>query len=607
MCGIHFILDKYNELDIDVIHKMSRVTKHRGPDETKIKVLKSERHTYQLAANRLKITDQSNAASQPFFDDNFALIFNGEIYNYYELKNDLISDKVNFKTHSDTEVLFHWLKQNGGKNLHKLEGMFAFVFINLKTDDVIIATDRFGIKPIYYYQDDRYFIVSSEIRPILSTGIMRKTLNISQIHHYIQFNYAQPPATFYRNISVLEHGHLLKKQGQDWSKEIYSTKSTVANEGEPDSQIIENYLTKSLLQQLGANVPTGLLLSGGVDSTLLLALAHKEGLILPTFSIVNSKKDSLYGTMDYKYSKLAASTYSSDHTTLEANIKLLDQFPEFISKLDQPIGDSSYLMTHAICREASASMKVLLSGAGADEVFAGYNRHWAYYKYLKNKKLLDVLVPTAKPLLRHVPSDIAHPFRKRLRIVKKFVHDYDHSAKTTFLNYVSSSDQSVVTRSKTTNHTSDFSFEAALEHDRSNYLVHDVLALSDRASMLNGIEVRVPYLNEHLVNYLDSFPAEARITRGRKWILKEILEKNGGKKFCNRPKEGFGLPISNWLFDKGASFLWESMEDSDNLLFEYFDRKKFENIVSQQKRGQLDQGPLIWSILVLAHWLKANF
>ena len=614
MCGINLIIDKYNQLDTGAVKKMSAQTAHRGPDESKTITQRSPSATYHIAANRLKITDQSDAASQPFIIDGCKqiLLFNGEIYNYHKLKNELLNKNISFNSHSDTEVLFHWIREYGLEGISNLEGMFAFIFIDLSIDEIIIARDRFGIKPIYYYDNDQFFIASSEVKAIAESGLFVKELNPSSIPQYLRYKYVKAPETFYMGIYELEHGHTYHCKNRSWEKHKYDLQKIQPENKIPNINDVESLITNSLIQQLDTQVPLGLLLSGGVDSTLLLALAKKEGFTLPTYSIVNSHKDKSFGTKDLKYSRLASKMYASDHHEVEMDISILNQFEEFISKVDQPIGDSSYLMTKAISKYASATqpngnngMKILLSGAGADELFAGYNRHAAFYSYLNNTKIFNTIAPLLKPILSVLPTGKKHPLRKHFRLMKKWSISHDPSPYTTFDNFLSFNEMNIGT-SQTSKTVSDW-FGWAISHDQNNYLIGDVLALSDRASMLHGIELRVPYLNDNLVHYLNKFPAESRIHKGSKWMLKEILSKHGGVKFTKRAKEGFGLPLSGWLFDQKTAHLWDIFIDENQLIFNFLDKKRFDELIDQQKRRVEDHGPLLWSILVLAHWLKQNF
>ncbi|MCG8310495.1 MAG: asparagine synthase (glutamine-hydrolyzing) [Cytophagales bacterium] len=589
--------------------RMSEATRHRGPDETCTKIINGDSYHYHLSANRLAITDQSDNAAQPFHDEasKCALLFNGEIYNYYELRNDLIAQNISFNSFSDTEVLFHWIKTYGPEGLKKLEGMFAFIFINFENEEVFVARDRFGIKPIYFYQNERFIIISSEIKAIVRTGLIKKVLNRNQLFHYLSYKYARPPETFYKDVYELEHGHYLRlhRKGSENKKFIDEKKPSIFTT--PDIKKVEELITDSLLKQLNAGVPLGLLLSGGVDSTLLLALAQKEGYKLPTYSVVNTKKENSFGTNDRHYSRLASSIYACDHHELEIDIGLLDQFDDSISKMDQPIGDSSYLLTSEICRYASDSMKILLSGAGADELFAGYNRHWAFYKYLNNKSYLNILTPLAKRFINVLPTGYKHPLRKKFRLLKKWAKSYDGSSQATFNNYLIFNEIGAETLIKDKDERVDYRFGWALKNDQNNYLVGDVLALSDKASMLHGIELRVPYLSEHLTNYLNTFNPEERIRYGRKWMLKRILANHGGKKIAGRSKEGFGMPLSDWILNKKAMHLWNNFSSEDNPVFEFIEKEKIEMLIQQQKRKVEDHGPLLWSMLVLSHWIKQHF
>ncbi len=613
MCGINLIIDKKKVIGPAIIHKMASALHHRGPDDTRSQTIDAPEKTHYLASNRLKITDPSDNAAQPFMssDSRFALIYNGEIYNYQSLKNQLIDAGISFTSHSDTEVLFHWLRVHGKAGIARLEGMFAFVFMDFENDDILIARDRHGIKPIYYYEDDRCFIASSEIKPLLETGLVKKELNDTQIHHYLLYKYARGPETFYKNIYEVPPGTVMHFHGKQWLSECFEHRQSSGKNILPDINEVEGLLTDSLLQQVNCNVPLGLLLSGGVDSTLLLALAKKEGFSMPTFSIVNAKSEDAFGTRDNHFSRLAATTYESDHHEIEMDISILDQFDCFVQNMDQPIGDSAYLMTSEICKKASNSMKVLLSGAGADELFAGYNRHWAFHKYLKNRKILGAVMPLIKPMANAIPTGKPYPFRKLAKQAKKWVNSHDKLPETTFHNYLGHSDvfpdYCKDRANKVEIEQQDDWLKWALWHDQSNYLIHDVLALSDRAAMRHGVESRVPYLDDHLVNYANGLSSKSLLAHEQKWILKEILEKNGGKKFIHRPKEGFGLPLSSWLMDSKVQYLWEWASSTESLIFDFVDRQKIDQLILQQKQKSEDHGPLLWSILTLSHWLQHNF
>jgi asparagine synthase (glutamine-hydrolysing) len=609
MCGINLIIDQSHKIDNAVIAKMAYRTRHRGPDETRIVVEKSNRLAIHMAANRLKITEHAKLASQPFSIGTTRkyLLFNGEIYNYRHLKNKLLDFGVHFHSDSDTEVLFHWMSIFGKVGLSVLEGMFALAFIDLENEEILIARDRSGIKTIYYYDAAGLFIASSELKPIAECGLYQKRLNTRQINHYLCYKYAAPPETFFEGIFELSPGSVLHFKNHFWEKSVFSNVESQGSLEIIDLRAIEELITCSLLDQLERKVPTGLLLSGGVDSTVLLALAHKNGISMPTFSVVGSEKENASGTEDGKYSRIAASLYKSNHHELLIDRTVLKGFDDFIDSVDQPIGDSSYLLTSEICKYASGSMKVLLSGAGADELFGGYNRHWAFFKYLEHRKLLDHTVPVLQSALRVLPEGFPTSWNKKVGYLHKLIKSYDSSPERTWMNFIAFND--FVNNSMPSGGLGPSTswMDWALLHDRNHYLVSDVLALTDKASMLHGLEVRVPYLDDRIINYLGRIDSRLLMKHGRKWVLRNILIDNGGARIANRAKEGFGLPLGSWLNDKNYNYILRPLLRTDGMIFEFIDKQISDRLICQHQEGRKDNSPQLWSLLILAHWLERNF
>lgn len=608
MCGINLIIEQGHKIDKTAIEKMASMTRHRGPDETRVIIEKTHRLAIHMAANRLKITDQTHHASQPFTIDGSQqyLLFNGEIFNYRSLKNKLLEKGTHFLSDSDTEVLFHWLALHGKEGIAALEGMFAFVFINSGQEDIIIARDRSGIKTIYYHHAGDLFMASSELKPIADNGLYRKRLNKRQIDHYLSNKYAAPPETFFEGISELSPGYVLHYKNERWEKSAFLKDEKAGISETIDVPTIEALITDSLLDQLERKVPSGLLLSGGVDSTLLLALAYKNGIRMPTFSAVSNENEKGV-TEDFKYARIASGLYKSEHHELLIDRSILNAFDDFINSVDQPIGDSSYLLTSEICKFASGSMKVLLSGAGADELLGGYNRHWAFFKYLEHKTMLDIFVPTFRPVLNVLLSGIPLSWNRKVGYLHKLIKSYDHSPERTWMNFVSFNDFRNNDMPHDGLEPSTKWMNWALLHDRNHYLVSDVLALTDKASMLHGIEVRVPYLDDRIINYLGKMDSRLLMKHGRKWALRKILTENGGGQIANRSKEGFGLPLGRWLNDKTYSHVLEPLQRKDSMIFESMYKQISDRLLWQHQAGRKDNSPQLWSLLILAHWLERNF
>jgi len=617
MCGINVIIDKSMLISGEAIRQMLSATTHRGPDHKGQKLYSTKDANIHIGANRLRIHDIATRSDQPFQDisGRYAIAFNGEIYNYDELKNKLIRNGCVFRTSSDTEVLLLWLIQRGVQGIRELNGMFAFVFFDLELGSILAARDSWGMKPLYYTNNGTQIIISSELQGILASGLVKRSLNRNQIAHYLQYKYADRPETFYENILQLEPGFCLKYEKGKYEIDRYNEKSEFLFNIESGDNIsglstkIENLLRDSLLTHLQSDAPLGLLLSGGVDSTLLLALAREEGYSVPTFSIVNRKSDVSFGTEDYKYARMAALQYQSDHTVMEIDDTILEGFNAFISQMDQPVADSGAWMTWLICQKAAESVKVVLSGAGADELFAGYNRHKAYYWYLKHHKAVKALMPVIRFTGSVLPDGRYFPLRKRARLFKRWAQSIDTDPEVTWNRMISTPEYMDINRVESwpdmMNNNAYMSH--ALENDRLQYWISDVLTISDRMSMQSGVEMRMPYLDVALSDFARSISPESLLRRGGKGILKEILKTYGGKKFAFRKKEGFGLPAGNWFRYKKHDYLWELFSENDHLIFDFVKQEKILRLIDRHRGGTVDLSQELWSVLVLGHWLAKEF
>ncbi|MDN5204406.1 asparagine synthase (glutamine-hydrolyzing) [Fulvivirgaceae bacterium BMA10] len=619
MCGINFILDKKKTLDKVFIDRMNRATSHRGPDHDDTLEIESDISKFFLGHNRLKIIDLTKRSDQPFISDdkNFILIYNGEIYNFHDLKNQLLRKGYLFRSSSDTEVLFYWLIENGKEGLNDLQGMFSFIFINRNDQTVLMSRDKQGMKPLFYYEDDKYLIVSSEIQGIIASGLVQKSLNAKQISFYLNFRYASLPETFFEDIFELQPGSYLKKPFQG-EKKIDSYQKGLKSNIEDISnnellQKTEEILTDAVHRHLVCDVPWGLFLSGGVDSTLLLALIREffDG-PLQTFSIKHHQSEGSFGTEDGYYAKKASQQYRSDHYELEIRNDILDNFEDYVLKSDQPIGDSGALLTLMLSNEARGSAKMILSGAGADEIFAGYNRHLAYYRYLKFYKGIQFLYPILTGISKLLPTGFNHPLRKTAQLARKFCSQIDQNRMLTFINFTSLDLNKEMPTGfdvkELISHSSiQENMHAALALDRGNYLVSDVLALNDRMSMRSGIEMRMPFLDNELLDFIYTIPSTKLLENGRKWILSDLLKRRNGHVYTKRMKEGFGLPIGNWIRKGKASVLFQFLKQEKNIIFDHLPRIQIQQLLSDHEKGRADNSLSLWSIATLAKWLEVNF
>lgn len=578
---------------------------HRGPGATGLFITRAFGSTIFLGANRLAVQNTSSTFTQPYVTPDGCLIFNGEITNYKTLNNEK-------NEHSDTSALSHFLKTHCAGKLEVLVGMFAFVFYKKENQSLVIARDQHGVKPLYYYEDENYFIASSEIKGILSSGLVEKKLNSQQINHYLRFKYCKPPQTFFENISEFQPGMALTISLESGKKTYTSfqtaTSKSIYSKGELISNI-EARLLDSVTHNLSLAVPSGLLLSGGIDSTLLLAMIAKQGIDKYPCYIVSSSTTNGPKSPDLAYALKAAEQFGGDPRLLTVSEESLSRLPEIITALDQPIADSASLLTYLISEYASKDVKVLLSGAGADEYFAGYNRHSAFDFYLKHIKSN----PLALTLLGKIPnlSKITGGLlAAKLGHLNKLKSSITADPYNTFMNFQSMNMLCNFTEENDEDEkwTLENAFQKALHYDRTNYLRSDVLAVTDIASMSKSIEVRVPYLDQNLTNFVETIYEKELINGGRKWILKSLLKKyNVSDKFINRPKYGFGLPFGGWIRKREYQYLLTPLMEQKTMLFEYADFDRVQHMLQEHKNRAQEWGTEIWALITLQIWLDKNF
>jgi asparagine synthase (glutamine-hydrolysing) len=618
LCGINVIIDKKGQLTADPIQAMNAATLYRGPDNSDFVSFQYKGQHIFIGNNRLEIVDRNVHSNQPFHskDKRYSLTFNGAIYNYKELKQRISNDE--WQTESDTEVLLHWMMEKGLLGLNELNGMFAFALYDRQENSLVLARDSSGIKPVYYYNDDNYFIASSEIKGIFASGLVKKEFNSSQVTHYLQFKYVAKPFTFYKNIFELNEASYIKIDAHDFTIKRYERYAQTVNKSPiKDSELINtcnDLLTNSVSRQLVADVPVGLFLSGGIDSTLLLSKIHSLGNTgFPTFTIANALNEKAYGTNDVTFARIAAKKYQSEHHEISVDSSMLQQLPDFVKTIDQPIGDSAIFLTHIISEEAKRNIKVALNGAGADEMFAGYNRHQAYNSYLHHLLHKKTTIKLIKGTYNILPDGGNHSLKKVFRLWNKFTGMLDVDPIQTCLNF-SSSEYFIQRDASNQEDGEDKNYEDisyylnfCLRNDRSKYLISDILALTDKMTMRSSIEARVPYLDQEIKQFVEGLDPSILLKNGRKWILKEVLKMNGGTEFLNRPKEGFGMPFGYWIkMPQNANFVAQ-LRNSFHPIYEWVPYATVQKLIDTHLNNSRDCSSELWSVLLLMNWYEKEF
>ena len=589
MCGIHLIWGK--GANRESIQKLVDASDHRGPDQSAIY---SPWTGLWIGVNRLKIVHPGPDADQPFWtpDGKSLLIFNGEIYNFQKLRNLLSKMGVEFITHSDTEVLLHYLRLFGAEGLKKLNGQFALIYIDLISKSVLVAVDRNGEKPLYYAQSQETLTISSEIRGIVSLQYFRP--DWEQTEHYFYFRTPLPGKTFHRGIHAWKPGRYSTIFRQDtfrWDI-IHRPK---APEEVPEQATFHQFLQSAVLSQFHADVPAGVLLSGGADSSLLYTLWYQAtGTALPAYTIqVEQKYRSKYRDAD-SAARLVRQI-PADHRLVRISPRIFfENWDEYLQSVDLPIGDSAGFLTWMIGRAAMPDVKVLISGAGADELWGGYQRHEAFYKYWKQHAFWNKWAVFFAKL----------PFGKDW---KRFMSGVQNDPNQTFLNFsaLQNPPSDMIADYARIFNSQLPEYKRMLDFDRQVYLVQDVLRIHDNALMAHGIEGRAPYLDASMLGLWGKVSDPTLLT-GKPWI-KNILRENALGWIADRRKFGFGLPLKEWLAEKGEFSIrvFSTLKAFDQSHGAHFSAA-IRQVLQYPEHAAKSRFLTLYNLFLLAEWTKLH-
>ncbi|HSJ68300.1 MAG TPA: asparagine synthase (glutamine-hydrolyzing) [Anditalea sp.] len=594
MCGINLIINGPQNSSAS-IENMMGATAHRGPDHSAW--LDAEDGIF-IAGNRLKILDLGDLPNQPITtaDGNGILVWNGALYNYQDLRNILLDEGISFQTRSDSEVLIHWLQKYGADGVDKLEGMFAFAYVDKLNKQVIIARDTSGKKPLYYTQYKDQWAFSSEARGVLASNLVPPSLDPNQFLPYFYSRHTFPDFTFFNEVKQFPAGmvRVLDFHGVQIGEKFLTIKYKPIEL--PTAGQFKELLTDAVLKHFHAEVPVGIVLSGGADSALLLNTWYKEtGTPLHTYTVTfGTKYESSYP--DGRYAANLSAKYHCAHHEILVTPRLVEEnWEEYIASLDLPVGDSAGILTWLIGKEAKQHVKVLISGAGADELFGGYNRHKAYRQYLKNLTFFKFIGKAARWL----------PFLPRT--IAKFFNAVEENPVNTYLNF--SSLQVVPEKHRPLflqyyPHTGS-PYKDALEWDRSFYLINDVLKIHDNATMAHGLEGRAPYLDGPLVALSKNLSEEQHLSLAPKEWIKTLLKEEGLTHIAKRKKMGFGIPIREWFKDdlqfRNKVFVTiKAFGKSHGVLFP----KEMLSICNDPAKYMDSSFLQLWNLYVLASWVK---
>ncbi len=630
MCGFIGLYDYKNHAAdyAESIRKAANKIQNRGPDHTGFY---TDNHI-SLAHTRLAVIDTSSAGNQPMTDDHNSLVivYNGEVYNYQTLKDDLKQKGHLFKTETDTEVLLKLYAEYGDKMPSMLYGCFAFAIYDKKNKSVFLVRDRYGIKPLWFFASNDTFIFGSELKAMEILNIPALIDHVS-LFQYLQLNYIVAPHSVYRNVKKIEPGTYLKIEGKNIKKSHYYK---LGQKGNFDSKKhIQTYeqakkalfscLETSVRRRLITDVPLGSFLSGGIDSTVVAALASKHTDHLQTFSI-GFRDEPFFD--ETSYAEAASREIGTNHHTFQlTNDDLFTELFNMLDALDEPFADSSALAVYILSKKTRKHVTVALSGDGADEIFAGYNKHMAEWA-IRNKQGFNIMIKTLHPFFKRLPQSRNSSVGNLIRQMNRYAEGLrlTHSERYwRWCGYANENDAEKLAKhgfdkleyAKRKNSViaeiqSDGSINNVLTADTKMLLQNDMLIKADLMSMAHSLEVRVPFLDHDVVDLAFSLPAKFKIDKNQnKRILKDTFSQILPKATLQRKKHGFEVPLLKWFRNELSGLI------KDDLLGKSFIKKQdlFRETEIESIKNRLfssnpgDSVARIWGLIVFQHWWKKHF
>ena len=621
MCGICGKLEFDLEAKVapTLVKQMADAIVHRGPDDEGYYV----KGPIGLGFRRLSIIDLSGG-HQPLAneDESIWITFNGEIYNYQELRVQLLAKGHVFKTQSDTEVIVHLYEEYGHDCLEKLRGMFGFAIWDSKKKSLFLARDRVGIKPLYYYLGQNFISFASEMKAILVDPAVRREIDPAMIDRFLTYFYVPGPATLLRNFFKLEPGHwLLVQDGKIQIQRYWDLDFQPTDDHLPakalEQQVLD-LLDESVQLHMISDVPVGFLLSGGVDSTAMLSLASKK----------TNKPISSYtigfahpGVVDERpFARMAAERFASKHFDMSITAQEFASFlPEYVWYMEEPVCEPGSVALYYVSKLASQHVKVLISGEGGDEAFAGYHN----YMYLS---CVEAMKKVFGPFRSFVSRGMELVGQwSDSRVLKKYaplmdaeIDDHYLSRSSTPFSYfnripsaiytdqmsrrVDKSGSTEVTRNLVTRRSGDGPLEKMLYIDTKTWLPDDLLIKADRMTMANSVELRVPFLDHKVLEFAARLPGNQKV-RGfqMKYLLKKALANHVPVKILRRRKEGLPTPSESWLAHDLKEMVADILLDSKSIGRGYFQRPAVEELINRNSRS-VRYTCEVFSLLVLELW-----
>lgn len=608
MCGfVGFACNqiiKGTEEEIKQLNKLTSIISHRGPDDAGYYLDDS----VYLGFRRLSIIDLEGG-KQPlsYEDDRYWITFNGEIYNFLELKERLEARGFTFKTNSDTEVILALFSLKREKSVEELRGMFSFLIWDKNKKELFGARDPFGIKPFFYCETEEGLYCASEMKSILK-ALNEESLNEETLHHYLTYQYGPEPATFFSQIKKLEPGHFfIKKHGKTMMIKTYFKPSfhPVATPIQDGIEAIQNVLRDSVKMHLRSDVPVGAFLSGGIDSSCIAALAKEIHPDVKTFT-VGFERDG-YSEIDLAKEMAEEIGVENIHYVVKPQ-EFIEQLPRIVWHLDEPVADPALIPLYFLAREARKHVKVVLSGEGADELFGGYNIYREPNSLKPFHFMPEMLKEGLKAAARLLPEGTqgkSYIERGTTSIEERYVGNakifFEEEKSKVLKHYHIEWGYQNITKElyKKVQHLHDVQKMQYI--DLHTWLRGDILVKADKMTMANSLELRVPFLDKEVYKIASRLdPSQTIADKTTKYIFRKAMEGIVPEAVQNRKKLGFPVPIRHWLKNELADWAYQLIKESKT--DELFHKPYLLALLDEHQRGKKDNSRKLWTVLIFMIW-----
>jgi asparagine synthase (glutamine-hydrolysing) len=611
MCGILGLISRKGQVNQGLLVHLLTLTRHRGPDGAGVYC----NENVGIAHRRLLIIDLEGG-KQPLSNSEKSLwiTYNGELYNYQELRKLLQGYGYSFSTNSDTEVVLHAYAHWGNDCVRQFRGMFAFGILDLPKKELFLARDQFGIKPLVYAHNSEVFAFASEIQALKPIPEINWDIDLTAIDQYLAYQFIPAPNTIYKEVRKLPPAHFMRVSFSGEIKEIdsywqFQFKSDHSRTEKDLLEELEETIKDSVKAHLVADVPFGAFLSGGIDSSLVVGyMSQIMATPVKTFSIGFEEE----GYSELEYARKVAKHWGTDHHEAVIKADALSILPDMVKHYGEPFGDSSAIPTYYVSQLARKHVTMALSGDAGDELFAGYESYTN--RWSRHLSPVPEHLPAYKkglyPLMRSLFPN-KYPLRtSSLYDWQRYIQYYGHKERSNLWKpeFSSQFKQTDTTHQRIWDESHSYShFQKAQNLDFQTYLPYDILTKVDIASMMHSLEVRTPLLDLRVVELASQIPEKFNINKSSgewvgKQLLKKIVAKDLGDEFAYRKKMGFGVPISKWFGEEnnGKREIKARLLDNGNGLDQFFNRSVLEEVASGQNGGQQ------WLLVFLQEWLNQN-